>query len=647
MLSFVLMGLLSSVHAATLSQAKGTVEVKRSGAALWTQAKSKDGVKPGDVLRTGAGSSAELSTAEGHRLQLREKTTARIDATDNGDSRFFLEVGKVRSRVAKLRGSQKFEIRTPLAVASVRGTVFDMEVGENQVSKLFVVEGAVGYKELSGLSQEVLVPAGQGLTFTPPAPPSGDKSSNNGSSKGDKSKEEGRDPKKDPADSDQEKKEGEEGKEGGKSKDLDKSEKEKERDAARRAQKLEKILKEKGYEKEEKEEKKESNSRDVLKSDLLKEDLKREILRETEISLEKDFTQSDVVQDLKQEQAQDGKTMIDRLGRRVRFEEYLTRGADNTSFSQRYLSLRDGRTDEARFSVYASGQLPKDLREARLQIAKQGELNGLYATGKEELYTNSDGIFYRKWASDGAPVDFDDGLARVVFGHMFEETSGFNGEPVLLSHWVPDSGYARGLSNATQSRDRDDVFGVAGQMIGDGGQDIPTGYQYYQASSQWYGIGNKEDRPIDGYGLEKRMAYFESSGIRSLYQQSEGFTRDTVAVLDGREAYLDQMTEQDNRLLFDKARNSALERSLLSVYFEPVNGDKVAITRVDSYYVTDEQGEVLPWGKIGDSVFGFDGIHREQVFSSSFGKGNIDVIVGPSSYKQEDKEDVPFVLIGR
>lgn len=633
----------TSSHAASLSSTKGTVEIKKSGAALWTQAKTKDGVKAGDVLRTGAGSSAELSTAEGHKLQMREKTTARVDSTDNGESRFFLEVGRLRSKVAKLRRLQKFEIRTPLAVASVRGTVFDVEVAEDKTSKLFVSEGAVAYKELAGVAPEVLVPAGQDYTFNPP---SGDKSNNSGTGDKDKTdkgnKERSLNREKEL--SEKEQKEQKE-KEGEKSKDLEKSDKEKEK-ALRYAEKEQKE-KEKEAGLKETESEKEKNpkalaSRD-LKSDLLRDELKREILRETEMSLEKDFSQSDVVQDLKQEQAEDGRVMIDRLGRRVRFEEYLTRGKDNRSFSQRYLTRRENRTDEARYTVYARNELPKDLREANLFIGKHGDLDKNWATGREYFTTNNEGMYYRTWGSDGEPRNFDDGLARVVFGHIFEETSGFKGEPVLLSHLIPDSNYANGVSLATHGRDRDDVFGVSGQSAGDGGQDILTGYVDYQADSSFGGIGNKEDRPIDEYGLEKRMAYFESEGIRDLYQQSEGFTRDTVAVFDGKEMSL-QKSEEDNRTLLAKARAVSLERSLLSTYFTP-EGDKAAVVRIDTYYVADEKGEVLPYGKIGDSLFGSEGIHREEVYSTTFGKGSIDVIVGPSSYKQEEKENVPFVTM--
>lgn len=583
-MTMALAGTPASLRSAELSSTKGSVEIKKSGKAMWSQAKMKDGVTAGDVIRTGAGSSAQLSTKEGHKVDLRERTTARVDSTDNGDSRIFLEIGKLRAKVAKLRGANKFEVRTPLAAASVRGTVFDMSVGEDQSSTLSVLEGQVAYKELGGSGQENLVGAGQELTFTSPS----DKKDNGQDSKKDQPSDDGKDDKK------------EEGQktEGPKTED--------------------------------------QQTASVPEKEVLRE----EVLRETDLSLEKEFQQEEVSRDLREEVAQEGKVLIDRLGRRVRFEEYLTRGADNRSYTQTYISYREGRTDQARYSVYAAAELPKDLSQIDLFGSRKGFLEKNHAVADEWFTTNGD-TYYREWRDGGQPVDFTDPnngerWRQVVFGDWFVEFKGA-GDPVLLSHWQATDGYRSGNPFDTLNQDQTDVFGNS-DMGGDGALDIPTGYRNY-VHNQEGPLG--DDNFVDGISAEKRLYYFESRDIASRYQNSEGFERDSRAFYDGKEVIIPNGTfEGESRSILDEMIQNSTQRTILSTYFTP-NEDKIVL-RVDSYYVSDK-GYVVPFGKIGPSILGFEGLHREEVYSSSLDKRDIDVVIGPSSQRQEVTEDVPYI----
>ena len=72
--------------------------------------------------------------------------------------------GRVRAVVAKLRGGNNFNIKTPIGVASVRGTDFEVEVSEDgKQMDVDVHEGSVGVSRLGDLAGEVTVNAGETL----------------------------------------------------------------------------------------------------------------------------------------------------------------------------------------------------------------------------------------------------------------------------------------------------------------------------------------------------------------------------------------------------------------------------------------------------------------------------------------------------
>jgi hypothetical protein len=85
----------------------------------------------------------------------------RVGVGDGKDTQFKVLVGRIRAFVQKLRPANKFEVRTPVAAAAVRGTVFDMDVSEDTSSRLSVLEGAVNYRDLAGLAKEIEVLKGQ------------------------------------------------------------------------------------------------------------------------------------------------------------------------------------------------------------------------------------------------------------------------------------------------------------------------------------------------------------------------------------------------------------------------------------------------------------------------------------------------------
>lgn len=128
----------------------GDVQVQRGGSAFQALAGGQV-LAAGDVVRTGAQSSAALRFADGARVLMRPDSLLKIErsvklgASEVVDTQLRLESGSVDSRVPPSKDPRKparFEIRTPLANLGVRGTEFRTTASATQ-SAVEVLEGTV------------------------------------------------------------------------------------------------------------------------------------------------------------------------------------------------------------------------------------------------------------------------------------------------------------------------------------------------------------------------------------------------------------------------------------------------------------------------------------------------------------------------
>ncbi|MBT0664457.1 FecR domain-containing protein [Geobacter pelophilus] len=160
---------------------EGSVDLMRGGALPAVPVKTGDQVQTGDFIRTKSNARAEVTFNDGNILKIAQRS--RVDVAEyrsagSGDSRKFnLPRGKVQAVVTKggtgeNKGS-RFEIRTPNAVAGVRGTDFFVFHDRN-VTGVLVKEGSV-YAFNPKMPQNVVtVPAGTITTVSEkgaPQPP--------------------------------------------------------------------------------------------------------------------------------------------------------------------------------------------------------------------------------------------------------------------------------------------------------------------------------------------------------------------------------------------------------------------------------------------------------------------------------------------
>ena len=121
----------------SISALSGTVTIERAGKPI--PAAHGTALQVGDKLTTGPNSRVSVSLSDGSQLELNDSST--LVLTENvlnpdgsrASTKVTLLSGLVRSLVKFGPGSlPNFEVHTPNAVASARGTIFDVSYHEGQ-----------------------------------------------------------------------------------------------------------------------------------------------------------------------------------------------------------------------------------------------------------------------------------------------------------------------------------------------------------------------------------------------------------------------------------------------------------------------------------------------------------------------------------
>ncbi|HEX9757857.1 MAG TPA: FecR domain-containing protein [Nitrospiria bacterium] len=127
----------------------GNVEIQTSGKSTWERVASTVTLNPGDILRTGVRSQAEVGF-NGGIIRMYENTLLRLpkigmevsDESSIKSQQAFLTYGKAIFNIVKRSFANSFEVVTPSLIAGVKGTVFRV-VEEPEEQTVSVFEGVV------------------------------------------------------------------------------------------------------------------------------------------------------------------------------------------------------------------------------------------------------------------------------------------------------------------------------------------------------------------------------------------------------------------------------------------------------------------------------------------------------------------------
>jgi hypothetical protein len=145
---------------ATISDFKGKVSIQRPAQAFAAPVRGE--ILPPDTTVSTDEGRLLLKLSDGSDVLVRAHTKLLLKQPEASGWKYFqLLVGRVRTQIQKrIGGSPAFQIGTPSAVISVRGTKFDVEVDRRGFTEVDVDEGVVELEAVTGRGESVMITAG-------------------------------------------------------------------------------------------------------------------------------------------------------------------------------------------------------------------------------------------------------------------------------------------------------------------------------------------------------------------------------------------------------------------------------------------------------------------------------------------------------
>ncbi len=141
----------------------GNVEVLTAGAAEWNRAMPNQALKVNDQIRTGEKSRCEISLTGGGKIRIGENselvlTEANVKPMEKEFNATLKSGNAWVSAKAAFGEKKNVSVRTPTAVAAIRGTVYRTQAGEEE-SSVLVYEGKVDVNQPQNVAAEPEKPA--------------------------------------------------------------------------------------------------------------------------------------------------------------------------------------------------------------------------------------------------------------------------------------------------------------------------------------------------------------------------------------------------------------------------------------------------------------------------------------------------------
>ena len=148
-----------SPSAGSIVAAKGGEELRFPRETAWRAALVRQDLLGGDILRTNAIGNLAILFADETQIRVGRNSTLLVKevAQDGGQTQLELGAGSLWARAA--RGGSGVEVKTPAAVAAIRGTDWSLSVDGSGKTALVVLEGEV---ELRNAKGAVTVRRGEG-----------------------------------------------------------------------------------------------------------------------------------------------------------------------------------------------------------------------------------------------------------------------------------------------------------------------------------------------------------------------------------------------------------------------------------------------------------------------------------------------------
>ncbi len=143
--------LIAATQKATLTYFKGTISIYRTKALIYPEINMR--IYSGDSIVTEDESTAEITYEDGSVSSVLPNSVLKVGKLEKENGSFTTKIkawmGSVLCKVQKLRKGDSFQVYTPTAVATVRGTVFEASVSEDTATSFNILSGELMAKSLA------------------------------------------------------------------------------------------------------------------------------------------------------------------------------------------------------------------------------------------------------------------------------------------------------------------------------------------------------------------------------------------------------------------------------------------------------------------------------------------------------------------
>jgi hypothetical protein len=175
LMASALVGCGSSASTLTVaSTSGGNISVMKKGTSNWIEGQVGMSLEPGDIIRSGGDSTAEITFLDGSTIELEAGTEVEVVSldisteTDSTTIKLKQAIGSIMFRVTKIVDpASHYEVETPTGVVAIRGSAVHITVSEDGTTRACNLEGDIW---ATAQSMELQIPAGQCCIIRPDQP---------------------------------------------------------------------------------------------------------------------------------------------------------------------------------------------------------------------------------------------------------------------------------------------------------------------------------------------------------------------------------------------------------------------------------------------------------------------------------------------
>jgi hypothetical protein len=174
-LTFGLIGCGQPCTLTVASTSGENISVMKKGASSWIEAQEGMSLEPGDIIKSGGSSSAQITFLDGSTIELEAGTEVEVVSldistdTDSTTVKVKQTIGSIIFRVTKIVDpASRYEVETPTGTVAIRGSAVQITVIEDGTTLACNLEGDIW---ATAQSMELQIPEGRCCIIRPGQPP--------------------------------------------------------------------------------------------------------------------------------------------------------------------------------------------------------------------------------------------------------------------------------------------------------------------------------------------------------------------------------------------------------------------------------------------------------------------------------------------